>query len=354
MPYWEVLGRTAVTQGTQETADRITQFLTYSGVDATISFDEERSVYIVSVPQEQADLAEKLIKNFEEMEQAPEREAESAPPESFLSRSPVFVRAEERFKNTTNSAYAFLTAGSFVFLLALIRCVMVFLKYRQDSAEACLLDLGMGTVFMSFGVYTLHKANEIRDKIKEENVFLTEAIEWFVSTYSAIQLDETIQAAADENTWLPFEERYFLRRSLIFVEIRVVGTAALWLPARLGAFDQPDAADDEGDADHDLRQLIHHQIEGAEEGVVLTPTPHQVVEGVHQDVLIGDEDAKGNECPAHQLVAVQHHLHQPFILGVKVDEVIVRGGRARGDLRPEVEGVKEAVHPHHDQEKRCR
>ena len=78
MPYWEVLGRTAVTQGTQETADRITQFLTYSGVDATISFDEERSVYIVSVPQEQADLAEKLIKNFEEMEQAPEREAESA------------------------------------------------------------------------------------------------------------------------------------------------------------------------------------------------------------------------------------------------------------------------------------
>ena len=215
MPYWEVLGRTAVTQGTQETADRITQFLTYSGVDATISFDEERSVYIVSVPQEQADLAEKLIKNFEEIKQAPEREAESAPPESFLSRSPVFVRAEERFKNTTNSAYTFLTAGSFVFLLALIRCVMVFLKYRQDSAEACLLDLGMGTVFMSFGVYTLHKANEIRDKIKEENVFLTEAIEWFVSTYSAMQLDETIQAAADENTWLPFEECYFLRRSLI-------------------------------------------------------------------------------------------------------------------------------------------
>ena len=63
MPYWEVLGRTAVTQGTQETADRITQFLTYSGVDAAISFDEERSVYIVSVPQAQANLAEKLIKN---------------------------------------------------------------------------------------------------------------------------------------------------------------------------------------------------------------------------------------------------------------------------------------------------
>ncbi|WP_434309298.1 hypothetical protein [Hominifimenecus sp. rT4P-3] len=215
MPYWEVLGRTAVTQGTLETADKITQFLTYSGVDAAISFDEERSVYIVSVPQKQAELAEKLIHHYEEMKQTPEREAESAPPESFLSRSPVFVQAEDRCKNTTHSAYAFLTAGSFVFLLALIRCVMVFLKYRQDSTEACLLDLGMGTVFMSFGVYTLHKANELREKIKEENEFLTEAIEWFVSTYSASQLDETIQAAFEVKAWLPYEENYFLRRSLI-------------------------------------------------------------------------------------------------------------------------------------------
>ncbi len=214
MPYWEALGRTAVARDTQESADRLTQFLTYSGVDAAISFDGEHGVYIVSVPQEQAEFAKKLVQNYEKEKQAPKREAETAPPESFLTHSPVFVRAEDRYRNTTGSAYALLTAGSFVFLLALIRFTMVMLQYREDSPQTCLLDLGMGTLFMSFGIYTLHKAHEIREKVQEENAFLTEAIEWFVSTYSSFQLDDAIAAAKDE-AWLPLEERYFLRRDLI-------------------------------------------------------------------------------------------------------------------------------------------
>ena len=214
MPYWEALGRTAVAQGTQESADRLTQFLTYSGVDATISYDQEHAVYVVSVPQEQADLAEKIIQCYEKKKTEPRREADCAPPESFLSRAPVFVCAEERYRNTTCSAYALLTAGAFVFLLALIRFAMVMLRYRQDSAPACLLDLCMGSVFMGFGIQTLRKAQAIQEKIAEENAFFTEAIEWFVSTYSSFQLDNTIAAATDE-AWLPLEERYFLRRDLI-------------------------------------------------------------------------------------------------------------------------------------------
>ncbi len=214
MPYWEALGRKAVSQGTQESADRLTQFLTYSGVDATISFDQEHAVYVVSVPQDQAGLAEKYMQAYQKKQEEPPREADCAPPESFLSHAPVFVKAEDRYRNTTGSAYALLTAGSFVFLLAILRFTMVMLRYRQDSAQACLLDLCMGSIFMSFGIHTLRKAQEIQGKITEENAFLTEAIEWFVSTYSSFQLDNTIAAATDD-AWLPREERYFLRRDLI-------------------------------------------------------------------------------------------------------------------------------------------
>ncbi len=40
--------------------------------------------------------------------------------------------------------------------------------------------------------------------------------------------------------------------------------------------------------------------------------------------------------------------------GVEVDEVVVLRRGVRDDLRPEVEGVKEAVHPHHHQQEQYR
>ena len=122
----------------------------------------------------------------------------------------------------------------------------------------------------------------------------------------------------------------------------------------MGAFHQPDAANDEDHTDHHIRQAVHDEIEGAENGGGVAPAVDEVAENVHDEVLVGDERTEGDEQPAHQLVAVQQSPGQPLVAGVEVDEVVVLRRGVRDDLRPEVEGVKEAVHPHHHQQEHHR
>ena len=122
----------------------------------------------------------------------------------------------------------------------------------------------------------------------------------------------------------------------------------------MGAFHQPDAADDEDHTDHHIRQAGHDEIEGAENGGGVAPAVDEVAESVHDEVLVGDERTEGDEQPAHQLVAVQQSPGQPPVAGVEVDEVVVLRRGVRDDLRPEVEGVKEAVHPQHHQQEQHR
>ena len=52
MPYWDMLGRTLIAKVNEETASRITQYLTYSGLDATISSLEETGLFAITVPSE--------------------------------------------------------------------------------------------------------------------------------------------------------------------------------------------------------------------------------------------------------------------------------------------------------------
>ena len=111
-----------------------------------------------------------------------------------------------------------------------------------------------------------------------------------------------------------------------------------------GAFDQPNAADDEHDADQNFRQLIHHQIERPEDRALLAPAPEQVAKGVHDDVLIGHHATACDEQPAQQFVPFGHQLFQTPVPHVKMDEVIVRRCSVQADLRPQIEGVEKAVH----------
>ena len=57
----------------------------------------------------------------------------------------------------------------------------------------------------------------------------------------------------------------------------------------MGAFHQPDAADDEDHTDHHIRQAGHDEIEGAENGGGVAPAVDEVAENVHDEVLVGDE-----------------------------------------------------------------
>ena len=135
------------------------------------------------------------------------------------------------------------------------------------------------------------------------------------------------------------------RVGVILAEIGILGDilGSIRLFGRMGAFHQPDAADDEDHTDHHIRQAVHDEIEGAENGGGVAPAVDEVAESVHDEVLVGDERTEGDEQPAHQLVAVQQSPGQPLVAGVEVDEVVVLRRGVRDDLRPEVEGVKEAA-----------
>jgi len=212
MPYWEMLGRVVVARESESVSDRITQYLTYSGIDATVSYEQDQDLYVVSVPKDQEETTRKLMNLFRE--NGLPHAKEDSHLDGFLMHSPIFVRAEDKFKDTTSSAVAFIVAGSFVFILAVINCTLAALEYNDDTYQTCLIQLGFGSTFLFFGFYTLHKANAIKAKIEEENAFITQVIEWCVSTYPSIQLDNSI-LAAEGNQPLSMEERYFRRKELI-------------------------------------------------------------------------------------------------------------------------------------------
>ena len=143
---------------------------------------------------------------------------------------------------------------------------------------------------------------------------------------------------------------------MVFLEVGIPGSVFLCLgllfAGLLGAAHQPDTTEDEGHAEHHIRQPIHHQIKCPEHHAVPAPAPQNIVQEIHNDVLVGDQRAKGDEGPAHQLVAVQQKPGKALVLGVQVDQIVIRRGIAQGDLRPEVEGIKKAVHKNEHQKKR--
>ena len=213
MPYWEMLGRAVVTLASKSVSEEISEYLTYSGLDATVSYDQDSDCYIVSVPLAQENTAERLMENYPDADP----EENQVPEIDFLHNrvcSPAFVRAEDKFKDTTGSALIFLFAGSLVFVLAIAHCVLVLLDYRKDSSSGCLIELALGALFLGFGLYTLRKANEIKGRIQEENEYITHVIEWCVSTYPASQIDMTVNAATEGIALSP-EDRYFLRKDLL-------------------------------------------------------------------------------------------------------------------------------------------
>ena len=142
-----------------------------------------------------------------------------------------------------------------------------------------------------------------------------------------------------------------LRRSRVGVEI--LGFLSLLFKGLLALFvfraaHQPHTAHDQCHTDHDLRQGVQHQVDGAENRVILSPAPHHIAQHPHDDVVVEHDRAQRDEPPAHQLVAFAHELGHAGIVPVKVHQIIVLRGFFRRQLRAEVQGIEKAVHIHND------
>lgn len=92
--------------------------------------------------------------------------------------------------------------------------------------------------------------------------------------------------------------------------------------------------EDQHHADQYLGDLIHHQVKCPERNAVVPAAPHQLIQDAHNDLLVGDEHAGGDQAPAQQLMALGEELPHPPVVPVYMDQVIVLGGIAGADLCP--------------------
>jgi len=211
MPYWEALGRTAIAKEDQRTSHRITQYLNYSGVDAAMSYDNDTSFFFISVPTDQAEDARKLLDEFAHRGVSNGQHMFAAPK---VIHEPVFLRDEDRFKDTTSAAAGFLAAGSLTFIAACANCLFTGIYRNNRLTTSDIMQLCVGLGFLAFGIYIIIKAHKLKDQIIAEDRFITGVIEWFVSTYTADMLDESIRAASD-SPYSTLEERRKKRMQLI-------------------------------------------------------------------------------------------------------------------------------------------
>jgi hypothetical protein len=212
MPYWEALGRTAIAKEDQRTSDQLTQYLNYSGIDAAMSYENDTSVFFISVPTEQADDARKLLDEYARRGTAGRQNMLSAP---RVLHEPVFLREEDRFKDTTSAAAGFLAAGTLTFVAACANCLFVGVYHNNRLSASDITQIWVGLGFLSFGIYMMYRARGLKEQIIAEDNFITKVIEWFVSTYTADMLDESIRAAGG-SPCSTLEERR--RRRLCLIE----------------------------------------------------------------------------------------------------------------------------------------
>ena len=213
MDYWETLGRVVIARETSEGAERMCEYLTYSGVDATVSLEQDSTLYVVTVPKDQEPDAGRLMERYH-LQARPAEEQAEAYRRQTLSPSPSFVPSEEKFRTSTNSSFIFVICGAVIFVMALVHFFLIIYHVQEGTMDDCVLELILGFIFLMFGITTQQKVRIMKDKILEENAFNDQLIRWFTQTYPADYLDRLILAASDDQD-IPEEEMFFLRRQLI-------------------------------------------------------------------------------------------------------------------------------------------
>lgn len=213
MPYWNALGRTIITQEPREYADAVANFLNNEGINATVTVDPESLLCTVTVPSEQEIEAGRLMERYHQTAKPAEERAADYRQE-YLEQSPSFIPSEEKFRNSTNSSFAFIISGAVIFFMALIHFFLIIYHLQAGTMTDCILELILGFIFLMFGLSTHQKVRMMKSRIQEENAFNDQLVRWFSDTYSADYLDRIIYAAADESE-IAEEELFFLRRQLI-------------------------------------------------------------------------------------------------------------------------------------------
>ena|GEM_PF-981091 len=193
MEYWNSLGRVVIARETSEGAERMCEYLTYSGVDATVSLDADSSLYVVTVPQEQARDAAILIDRLT-LRYVTEDPAARAYKEN-ISSFPAFERSGSRFRYQSRTAFLLFVFSGIAILITLIQSAFFIPGQPTRLSIGAWATLGISLALIFAGYFVLKQAESSRDRLEAENAFTLHVMEWFISTYTPLHIDYTISAA---------------------------------------------------------------------------------------------------------------------------------------------------------------
>lgn len=193
MDYWNTLGRVVIARETSEGAERMCEYLTYSGVDATVSLEQDSSLYVVTVPKDQARDAAILIDRLT-LRYVTEDSAAREYKEN-ISSFPAFERSGSRFRYQSRTAFILFAASGLVILATLIQNALIGPGEPKKLSIGAWITLGIGLALVAAGYFVLKQAERSRERVAAENAFTLHVMEWFISTYTPLHIDYTISAA---------------------------------------------------------------------------------------------------------------------------------------------------------------
>lgn len=200
-------------------AERIVEFLSYSGVEVQMRFDQEADLFDLTVPEEQYEESIRLMKVLLANEALHSMEAEAQRAQRFPAEPfKVHVRASDQYSDVASSAFSFLLVGAAVTTAMLLIATGVIHPplYGQARFLTYTVLTVLGLVFLAVGVTSARKARQIKAAIREEDQFNASVYQWFLSTYTGAQIDQSADAQMDQDVAMNPEKQF----TIISDEIR--------------------------------------------------------------------------------------------------------------------------------------
>lgn len=199
-------------------AERIVEFLSYSGMDVHMDFDQEADLFSLTVPENQYEKSVMLMRVLLANEAIHSMEDEQRNRQFDAEPVRVHVKASDKYTDTSSSALSFLLVGTLLMTVLLLWTFGI-IRISFLGPARMLTDIvltAMSCSFLCVGLFSWRKALQLETKIQEENQFNESVYQWFLSTYTGDQIDQSADAQMDQDVAMNPEKQY----TIISDEIR--------------------------------------------------------------------------------------------------------------------------------------
>lgn len=196
----------------KEKADRLLDFLKYSGIDNVKSeYDELNGSYNVEVMSKDFEKASNLFHIFSENELSEYEDTITN------TTSTLYDTTTEKYKDNLSSAITFFVCGFAGIVILILNNIGVFSFINTKGSSGILMNIVLGALFVGFiviGYLSLRYSKKIKSDAKQENDINLQVTSW---------LNENVSKDDIENSYdtdIPEEMKYFSRSEYIHKKIK--------------------------------------------------------------------------------------------------------------------------------------